>query len=190
MKQKGILWLGLVIFLLSLSSHVLGCSTKRCNCGIPYDSYEPFTPSQDDRVARVTVTNEYPWNVLIYRWGQFSCGGSLIDNSHVLTAAHCVANGTTHDDIAVYAYSGLPDDDSFSWKVHHRVSEIHLHPGWNETRLYRLDMALLALAVPMKYSAKRVCPPSQPTPSWTRWPGSRAGQISKRRASRCYLRWS
>ena len=78
-----------------------------------------------------------------------------------------VAEGTIPDDIAVYAYSGLPDDDSFSWKVHPRVSEIHLHPGWNETRLYRLDMALLALAVPMKYSAKRVCPPSQPTPSWT-----------------------
>ena len=108
--------------------------------------------------------NEYPWNVLIYRWGQFSCGGSLIDNSHVLTAAHCVANGTTHDDIAVYAYSGLPDDDSFSWKVHHRVSEIHLHPGWNETRLYRLDMALLALAVTVKYSAtvKPACLPAQP----------------------------
>ena len=109
MKQKDILWMGLVvIFLLSLSSQVFGCSTKRCICGIPYDSYEPLIPSQHYRVGRITVTNEYPWNIFIYKRGQFVCGGSLIDTSHVLTAAHCVAEGTTAEDIAVYAYSGLP----------------------------------------------------------------------------------
>ena len=162
--------MGLVIFLLSLSSHVLGCSTKRCICGIPNDFYEPFTPSQHNRVGRITVTNEYPWNIFIYKRGQFVCGGSLIDTSHVLTAAHCVAKGTTANDIAVYAYSGLPDEDSFSWTVHHRVSKIHFHPDrmeWNETDDWpwnSVDMALLELEVPVKYSAtvKPTCLPAQP----------------------------
>jgi len=31
----------------------------------------------------------YPWQVAIYYENTFLCGGSLIDNRHVLTAAHC-----------------------------------------------------------------------------------------------------
>jgi len=31
----------------------------------------------------------YPWQVAIYYDGDFLCGGSLIDDKHVLTAAHC-----------------------------------------------------------------------------------------------------
>jgi len=31
----------------------------------------------------------YPWQVAIYYDDDFLCGGSLISDSHVLTAAHC-----------------------------------------------------------------------------------------------------
>lgn len=35
--------------------------------------------------------NEYPWIAVLFNNGRQFCGGSLIDSSHILTAAHCVA---------------------------------------------------------------------------------------------------
>ena len=40
------------------------------------------------------IAGEYPWQVAILKKEEFDnvyvCGGSLIDGSHLLTAAHCV----------------------------------------------------------------------------------------------------
>ncbi len=39
---------------------------------------------------------EYPWQVAILKNEEqdnvFVCGGTLIDGSHILTAAHCIKN--------------------------------------------------------------------------------------------------
>lgn len=35
--------------------------------------------------------HEFPWIVVLFNKGRQFCGGSLIDNIHILTAAHCVA---------------------------------------------------------------------------------------------------
>ena len=41
--------------------------------------------------GRVARKNKYPFMAALMNRGQFFCGGSLITNRHVLTAAHCVA---------------------------------------------------------------------------------------------------
>lgn len=33
---------------------------------------------------------EFPWQALMFFRGRFRCGGSLINNRYVVTAAHCV----------------------------------------------------------------------------------------------------
>ncbi len=42
----------------------------------------------------VKIAGEYPWQVAILKKEQYDhvyvCGGSLIDGSHLLTAAHCI----------------------------------------------------------------------------------------------------
>ena len=44
---------------------------------------------------------EYPWQVAILKKEEFDnvyvCGGSLIDGSHILTAAHCVRDYRPED---------------------------------------------------------------------------------------------
>lgn len=35
--------------------------------------------------------NEWPWIAALFNAGRQFCGGSLIDNTHILSAAHCVA---------------------------------------------------------------------------------------------------
>ena len=44
---------------------------------------------------------EYPWQVAILKKEEFDnvyvCGGSLIDGSHILTAAHCVKDYRPQD---------------------------------------------------------------------------------------------
>ena len=41
--------------------------------------------------GRVARKNKYPFMAALMNRGEFFCGGSLITNRHVLTAAHCVA---------------------------------------------------------------------------------------------------
>lgn len=35
--------------------------------------------------------NEWPWIVALFNGGRQFCGASLIDDKHVLSAAHCIA---------------------------------------------------------------------------------------------------
>ena len=47
------------------------------------------------------VIAEYPWQVAILKKEEFDnvyiCGGSLIDGSHILTAAHCIKDYKPQD---------------------------------------------------------------------------------------------
>lgn len=42
--------------------------------------------------GKETSANQYPWMVGLYRNNRLYCGGALISNKHVLTAAHCIHN--------------------------------------------------------------------------------------------------
>ena len=53
----------------------------------------PFHPSLSP-LPSPPLSAEYPWQVAILKKEEFDnvylCGGSLIDGSHIVTAAHCV----------------------------------------------------------------------------------------------------
>ncbi|XP_037084290.1 trypsin-1-like [Pollicipes pollicipes] len=68
---------------------------KRCNCACG-------VPNRGTRVVggRPSRINEYPWAVALTYRGRFYCGGSLINDRYVLTAAHCI-NGLNHNRVEV-----------------------------------------------------------------------------------------
>lgn len=44
--------------------------------------------------GRQATPHEYPWMALLLTKGMAYCGGSVINNYYILTAAHCVVSYT------------------------------------------------------------------------------------------------
>lgn len=98
------------------------------------------------------IAGEFPWQVQLSIPG-FShwCGGSVIDNDWVLTAAHCVSGRTASD---FTARAGLQRRSAPDSNVQTRgVRRIIRHPSYNPATIEN-DIALLELATPLTYTPR------------------------------------
>ncbi|KAL9985658.1 hypothetical protein ACROYT_G008084 [Oculina patagonica] len=93
------------------------------------------------------VENSWPWQAMLMSSSnrQF-CGGSLIDPSWVLTAAHCV-NGASPSQVRVRMGAHYRVSGSLGTEQDFDVATIHIHERYNPKN-YRHDVALLKLARP------------------------------------------
>jgi serine protease len=107
------------------------------------------TPSQDSGPIRPyivggeeSVPGSRPWMVSLQRGSHF-CGGSLIKNDWVLTAAHCVDGSSPTGLRAVIGRHDLNTSTGQSITV----SQIIVHPSYNDSTSDN-DIALLKLSSP------------------------------------------
>lgn len=137
---------------------VLLLSTLLAGQGQAQEPEPAPTPSPEVKPQVVggaeAAPGEYPWQVALvysnapstnYYFSQF-CGGSLINDLWVLTAAHCV-EGLTPSQIDVVA--GIHDlDDPEPAHQRRNVVQVIQHEAYNATT-YDNDIALLRLELPV-----------------------------------------
>lgn len=117
--------------------------------------------------------------------GQF-CGGTLVDDQHVVTAAHCVSAGADNPFaptwIRVLAGSRTLDrwrmDPPESQTV--RVSEIFVHPEFatNDGDGFRFDVAVLRLAEPIAGARPIQLVQSNESALWGGGAGGVSGEVA------------
>ena len=95
------------------------------------------------------LPDEWPWQVQITRNGGHWCGGSLLSDRWVLTAAHCI-DGVPTSSLAVRA--GLSNIAAPGPNVQTRsVLSTQTHPDWDSFALEN-DVGLIRLSSPVTFS--------------------------------------
>jgi len=119
--------------------------------------------------------NEYPWQIGIVSKGGSSvwCGGSLVSNRWVLTAAHCT-RGESASSLQVLVGEHDYDDPSETNTIRLDVVEIKDHPSYDHpTTDY--DFSLLKLASDIDFEANsHIRPVCLPTDSTNTYAGQKA----------------
>uniref|UniRef100_A0A336MH51 Phenoloxidase-activating factor 2 n=1 Tax=Culicoides sonorensis TaxID=179676 RepID=A0A336MH51_CULSO len=139
------------------------CGTKSVRSG--YDDIEDSHPDDGFKVVggQTARLGDWPWIAVLFNGGKQFCGGSLIDNRHILTAAHCIAHMSSWDVARLTVRLGDYNihTSTETQHVERRVKRLVRHRGFDMRTLYN-DIAILTLDQPVKYShnIRPICLPS------------------------------
>jgi len=127
----------------------------------------PEASSEEDRIVggNEVVANSKPWHVAIMfkafdpktneKLNSYNCGGTIITEKHILTAAHCLHPSTLPSTLSVLVaehdktdndedndQDGIKDDQIVQ---EHHVKSLYRHPDWNITAKRENDIAVMFL---------------------------------------------
>ena len=104
--------------------------------------------------------NTWSWAVSIRLWNGHFCGGSIINEWYVITAAHCFTN-KMHLLSSITVCAGT-NRLSQTCNHHRKIKDIINHPAYNKGT-FENDIALIRVDTPFNFSnpsITRICLPS------------------------------
>ena len=118
----------------------------------PKDSEEAGTGGQRIFGGEGADVREFPYQISM-RWTYGSprpmhfCGGSIIDESHIVTAAHCVDDKRSPDLLRyIRVYTGTSRSDGHGGNVR-AVKAVAIHPGYRgAANTYLNDIAIVTVS--------------------------------------------
>merc|ERR1711936_845361 len=127
----------------SKSTHKASAYNLADECGIE------GPPSKDRIVGGFEAEpNQWPWQVALFIDNAWFCGGALISENYVLTAAHC-ADGASYFDIMAGAHNVRAASEPNRAEV--TSFNGWTHPQWDDSTLAN-DIALIELPSPMSFN--------------------------------------
>ncbi|KAI9554581.1 hypothetical protein GHT06_019854 [Daphnia sinensis] len=108
---------------------------------------------EEQRIVGGTAAekNSWPSVASLRRNGQFFCGGSLIAEDKILTAAHCVDKVSSTEMKQLTVELGMHKLNPSDAQIKKSVRQITIHSGW-DSNTNRNDIAILTLQSPVTYS--------------------------------------
>lgn len=142
------------------SDQIRSIPSAERGCGLSTKSFSKIVG------GRPADPNEWPWMVAILRSGynRVYCGGVLITNRHILTAAHCTFKHNKNElTVRLGEYSFVETNETRSRDF--RIMEIRQHIDFDETT-YDNDISILKVAQTVLFNSYiwPVCmPPTEDT---------------------------
>jgi len=102
--------------------------------------------------------HEWPWIAALLNNGRQFCGGSLIDDRHILTAAHCVAHMSRYDVANMKIRLGAHYIKRAESGTHEsEVARVVRHKGFSQQTLH-WDVAIITMKTPAPSNNPKIRP--------------------------------
>ena len=98
--------------------------------------------------------NEFPWQVKLVRYGSLVCGGTLLCEKFVVSAAHCITYENSAEPRSHEGFQIIVGDHQQTLKdsgeVNHEIQKWIVHPSYSSDPKYFYDIAIIELKEPVK----------------------------------------
>ncbi|KAL7037250.1 hypothetical protein ACKWTF_009134 [Chironomus riparius] len=157
--------LKVLTLLLLISTEVFGSMILNRNRKSSSTCGQPQSRQGHHLGGRRTGQGSFPWNAALIINENYFCGGTLISNKEVVTAAHCIQPKKSEDQLLPqnitvvlghYDLSKLNENG----RIQVPVKNIRLHPDWNPfVEAYDADIAILELDQDVEFTnfIKPIC---------------------------------
>jgi len=146
------------LLLLAWCEVTQGQENPSATCGMKGDDNTPWTrrDSRDNRIVngQKASPGEWKWQVSLREGGHF-CGGTLIADLWVFTAAHCIEdspilNGQGNMEVVTGDYKRISDRDEHART--YAIEQGWMHPSYDSSSM-EYDFALIKLQTPVELNA-------------------------------------